>query len=284
MGNWQILRHRVLWAGSLCAIAATLAGCASGHQKFFKSAVAEPHPTMAEYDRYNIAAYAGEPRVHFQHFDDDVGRRLHEDGFALLGVSSFNGVAEDEGTIKRVAKSIGAEVVIAESRYSHTVSGAVPITTHSPQTFQSSGTVQTSSGNWATYSGTTTGTVSQTRYMPYSVARYDQSASFWARTARPRILGATASEMTQEDRQKVGANQGIRIVACARDSPAWAANILAGDFILAVNAQPIDSAQGFVERLLQLAGQTVTLSVMRGAERRDVVVALNPNPMRAPQP
>lgn len=267
----------------LCAIAVTFAGCTSTHQRFFKSTVAEPHPALAEYDSHNLAVYNGEPKVFFQHFDDALGRRLIEDGFIMLGYSSFNGRQEGVEAIKNEAKRLGAEIAIAESQFSHTVSGAVPITSYSPQTVRTSGTVYTSSGNWATYSGTATGTSSQTNYVPYSVARYDQSTSFWTRTARPRILGAVPAEMTAEDRQKVGVNQGVRVVACVRDSPAWRANVLPGDFILAVDSQPLGSLKELTDRLVSRAGQRATLLIMRGSERKELSVDLNPNPMK-PQP
>ena len=287
MGNTERMRRKpscelrgdVVMFLMFCAIAAVFAGCASGHQRFFKSALAQPHPSLAEYDGYNVAVFTGEPKVYFQQLDDTLGRQLSEDGFVMLGYSSFNGRAEGANSIKAEAKRIGAEVVVAESQYSHTVSGAVPVTTYSPQTYQSSGTVWGSSGSWATYSGTTTGTSRQTAMMPYSVARYDQSASFWTRTVRPRILGAVTTEMSAQDRQKVGANQGVRVIACVRDSPAWQANVLPGDYILAIDAQPVSSVNGLADRLVSLAGQRVSLSIMRGNEHMEIVVVLNPNPI-----
>jgi len=90
--------------------------------------------------------------------------------------------------------------------------------------------------------------------------------------------------MTAEDRQRVGANQGVRVFACVRDSPAWRANVLAGDYILAIDAQPVSSVKDGMERLISLAGRRVTLSIMQGTERLELVVNLNPNPMGPSQP
>ncbi len=264
----------------LLSISIMLSGCASGYQKFFRSSMAEPHPPISEYYRYNVNAFVGEPKIYYQTLDEDGRLRLIENGLVLLGYASFNGPPEGHDALVNEAKRIGAEVVFASSQYSHTVSGAVPVTTYSPQTFQSSGTVTTSSGNWASYSGTTTGTTSQTSYMPYSVARYDQHASFWTRSIRPRILGAVAVELNAEDRRTVGANQGVKVVVCVRDSPAWLANVLAGDFILAINGTPVTGLADFAGRLDSLAGSTVVLQLLRGTNRMEMSVQLNQNPLQ----
>ena len=254
-----------------------LTGCQSGYSRFFTSAVTEPHPPIAEYAKYNLVAYAGEPVVQYELFNEELGRRLLEDGFVPLGESSFSGPMEDEGALIAQAKRIGAELVIASSQYERTAAGAIPLTTYTPQTFNSSGTVYTNSG-WATYSGTSWGTVSQTTMMPYSVDRYYHGASYWTRNARPRIFGGYVDELSIEDRRQVGANDGVRLIAAQRDSAAWKANLLPGDILLAIDGQPVKSTRDWAEKIEQSAGKAVAITVSRGSERRDIVVRLNPKP------
>lgn len=260
------------------AVAGMMCGCGSGYQRFFESSIANPHPPLADYDRYNLAVYSGEPIVYSQS-EDGVVRRLIEDGFVILGRSSFNGPAEGGRALREQARRIGAEVVVAESKYSHTVSGAMPVTNYSPTTSYSTGTITSSSGGWASYSGTSTGTLRQTSMMPYSIARYDQGASFWTRTVRPRVLGANVVELSPSDRQKIGTNQGVKVLVCVRDSPAWKANILPDDYVLAIGSHKIQSVREFHEQVHENAGQQVTVAIQRGETKLDVSVSLNPSPM-----
>lgn len=234
---------------------------------------------MTEYDKYNLVAYSGEAEIRRQTFDELLGQRLVEDGYVLLGTSSFNGPMESEQSLTSQAKRIGAELVIATNAYTDTAAGAVPVTTYSPQTYSTSGSMYSSGGGWATYSGTTTGTVANTTMMPYSVRRYDQSASYWTRTARPRVFGAMVDEMTAEDRRQLGANQGVKLVAAQRGGAAWNANLLPGDVIVSVNGQTVSSKGQFQEIVGRAAGNRVQMSIARGSERREVSVDLNPDPM-----
>jgi C-terminal processing protease CtpA/Prc len=71
------------------------------------------------------------------------------------------------------------------------------------------------------------------------VSRYDYVAVFWTRNLRPRIAGIFVNDLSAAERQRVGFNDGVIVMACVRDGPAWTANVLPGDVIVSLDDKPV---------------------------------------------
>lgn len=120
--------------------------------------------------------------------DNDL-RAMLENGYEQLGWASFNGgvKAGSQKEISEHAEDIGASVVLVDSRYTNTVSGAIPFTVQNPSQMvvtNSSGSVDLYGSNGSgtgTYSGTSTTWVpggTTTHYIPIRADRYGYFASF----------------------------------------------------------------------------------------------------------
>lgn len=216
-----------------------LFGCASGYEKFYQ---ASPTPIT------NLAPYAGPAQLTYVQDDPRTAvLRMYENGYALIGFSSFVGPAADPDDAVEQAEKVGAALVAISSKYRNTVSGSMPLTLPTTTTSHSSGTV-TASGTggsaFGTYSGTTTTYGTQTTYIPYSIDRYDQVALYFAPLQR-RGAGVLTMDLSPQEHQQLGTNMGVRIAAVRKGSPAFLADILPGDIVLSIDDLGVyDNASG----------------------------------------
>ena len=209
---------------------------------------------------------------------------MFEDGYDLLGYSSFNAGNVDQSGAITQAKSVNASVVILYSKYSNTISGSIPLTTPDVQTSYSgvSGNIYGSGGGFASYSGsgTTTTYGTQTTYIPYNTRRYDYHASYWIkRDIEGLPIGATMVEVPKEIRQKMGSNKGILLYAVTKNGPFYMADIISGDVLLKIGDkeiyrkdafETIDSYKGNeVDVVIWREGKTITKKVKLGKGNKD---------------
>jgi hypothetical protein len=159
---------------------------------------------------------------------------MSENGYLLIGYSSFNsGYASNQEALEQ-AKQAHAEVVIVYSQFTNTVSGVVPITT--PITQTSTTTIQ--SGTYGSGFGGITATTNtygtRTTNVPYSFDRYDYYATYWVKLKEP-MFGTFVRDLTTSERQQIGSNKGIIVTAVIKNSVAFKADVFRGDIIKRIN-------------------------------------------------
>jgi S1-C subfamily serine protease len=86
-------------------------------------------------------------------------------------------------------------------------------------------------------------------------------------------LAGQAVALGEAQAATAGRERALLVVQTSAGSPAAAAGVLVGDVVLAVDGQPIDSAETLLEHLWTVeAGRAVVLRVLRGPDARDVTV------------
>ncbi|MGH8615058.1 MAG: PDZ domain-containing protein [Gammaproteobacteria bacterium] len=236
-----------------------LASCANPYAQFYQGlpdARVKPfyEPMQAELQIYGS-----------DNFDRDA-QALIRRGYAQIGSSSFNAGsnAVSEAQLRQQAAKIGAHAVLVASKYSHTVSGAVPLTIPHTTTSYSSGTATAygSGGTVNAYgSGTTTTYGSQTVTMPYSVARSDFGALFFAKVKSR--LGIYPHAIDDETRKRIQTNAGISVLVVTEGTPAFAADVLPGDVVLSIGDDSIQSVEHFYQLLDKYQGQKPNFKINR---------------------
>jgi S1-C subfamily serine protease len=191
--------------------------------------------------------------------------------------------------LKEQAVKVGADVVLSKVAFKGSEQRVVPWTTYNPGTMSmtnSNGMVTATAKNNqggavygnANYSGSsltmTSGTYS-TQMVPVTINKYEWGATFWRKATNP-ILGVHALPLTDELRQRLQRNTGVLVKYVVENSPAFRANILEGDVIMAINDEEATSIDAFPELYRKAAGQTVTISLIRGSEEKQVKVKFNP--------
>lgn len=198
-------------------------------------------------------------------------------GYGLIGYSIFNGGLKDpKKTLKQAAK-IKARYVIYFRGDVSTTTRVIPLTLPTSTTSSTSGTVNVyGSGGSATgnYNGTTTTYGSSTTYIPITRSRADQVATYYGPLKRSG-LGMLAAELSQPERTQFGTNRGLRVRAVREESPVYNADVLPGDYILAINNQPVEM-NSLAAAMANLATNPAILSISRNGQRITKVVTAVP--------
>jgi hypothetical protein len=238
-----------------------LGGCSNPYAQFYKDLTGGKDITQEP----RIILSTSEPElIQGTNADADIKKML-ENSYILIGFSSFNAANVSQQSAVEQAKQVHAETVIVYNRYTHTLQGVMPITTPDTQTYSAynSGTIYGSGGGFANYSGSTYGTSygTKTTYMPYAIARYDYSASFWVKM-RPK-LGIHFDDLTDELRKKIGSNKGVCIKVVVKNSPAFAADLLPDDVIRRINNIEIIDKEHLYRMLETEKGNEIELQIYR---------------------
>lgn len=102
------------------------------------------------------------------------------------------------------------------------------------------------------------------------------------RAVEPRAtvnrIGLVVSDLGREQREEFGLERGGVLVDSVAEGPAERAGIRAGDVILAVNHESVESVAGFDELLEAIEpGQSVALLIQRGDSRLFYAIRIPPN-------
>jgi hypothetical protein len=263
----------ILAAAILCI------GCKNPYTDFY-------HPYQTVIGNNRFAQPQGDPSIYSYSANvDQDNRAMRENGFVMVGYSSFNGngnAGSQENVITQ-ARTVGASVVMLKNAHAGTRTGVMPYTTYNPGqviTTNSSGTANaygTGGSAYGSYQGTSTTYVpgtSNTQMVPYTVQRYDFLATYWAKSSKIR-LGVVYLNLPTEMRQRLQRNTGVVADLIIKGSPAFISNILVGDVILKINDEDVIDGTGFSGMLDRFAGKQVVLTIIRGSEQKLISLHLN---------
>jgi membrane-associated protease RseP (regulator of RpoE activity) len=195
--------------------------------------------------------------------------------------------------LEEQAKIVGADIVLTKTSDEGSRQIAMPYLQYHPGTVamtNSSGTVNANaygSGGYAygnaNYSGssttTTPGTFS-TEEVPITVQNYAYAATYW-RKAVPPTFGVVGDALPSEMRQALQRNTGVLTRYVIDGSPAFRANILSGDVIIAFDNVPIESLQQFVAKLEDVAGKLTEVTLLRNGIEKKITVQMNLRPPKS---
>lgn len=249
--------NRILF---LLSFVIVLAGCENPYSKCYQDFTGGKN--ILQDPKYLISTESPK-RINGSSIDKD-DKAMMEDGYLMLGVSSFWASDINQNDALKQAKKIHASTVITYCDYKETVSGVAPMTVPTTQTSYHSGSVY-GSGMSANYSGTSTTYGSRTSYMPYSFNRYDYYASFWTKK-KPSRLGVNLQDLTDEIRKKIGSNKGVYVIVVEKGSPAFDSDILSGDVIRRINGQEIIDYKHFHNLLGKTSNSDIELEIFRDGQ------------------
>lgn len=246
------------------------------------------HDIAKGQDTSNVIFATGEPTTLKGNDPESDNIRMIEEGYVMLGYSSFTGPQRNENQAIEQAKQLKAAVVVIYSKYLDTKSGIQPLVIPDIKTSKSSaqstafgsavGTGGYASGSATAYgTGTTTTYGTKTIYKPYSIDRFEQGATYWVKR-KVIVFGTLAIDLPSEFRQKIGSNKGVLVMIIAKGSPAFSADILKGDIIKKINNTEIIDQKHFLEILTLNANKKVTVTLLRDGKEIVKEVKLNPEP------
>lgn len=239
--------------------AAALAGCANPYADFYRGAP----------DARVLAGYDGSETGVKIFTSDNIERdrrALIRKGYWPVGEASFNAESSkgSEQRLREQAEKVGAQAVLLSTRYSHTVTSAVPLTLPNTTTSYTTGnaTAYGRNGPVSAYGSSQTTTYgTQTVMVPVSQARSDFGAVFFMK-GRTRI-GIVPAEISDATRRKLGSNSGVMVDIVIDGSPAFRSDVLPGDLVIGVAGEPVYGIDGYVKLLEKYEGKTVAFGLMR---------------------
>lgn len=254
----------------------SISGCASGYKRFYHSV---PEPALRHVSEERIHAPSGDPQVRNAHaMSRQLVLQMQEQGFAPIGYSHFNsGRHQSRSSVISEARRVGADlVVIIDPSYTGTRSGEMAVTTPTTSTSYTTGsaTAYGAGGSATAYGQSTTTTYgTSTSYIPYSVDRYDFGAVFFV--AVKSHFGIIMSDLSAEQARMVQSNHGVYVDGIVRDSPAFNADILQGDIILADNGVKVEGSRWLENEAKNHPGKIMHLKVWRSGSVIDKTVIID---------
>jgi serine protease Do len=238
----------------------------------------------------NALPYSGNTQIFTTSSESNDVKELFRNGYALIGVSAFQGPPQARNALMSQAKKVGADVVLYASVYLGSQQAEVPIVQYHPgQTYTttSSGTANANAwgdggyaygtGNYYGTSTTTSPGTFDTQTVPVTVQRYQYEAGFFRET-KPPILGTITIPLPSEIRQLLERNTGVLVWIVRNDTPAFNANILEGDVILKMNGEDVSSVSDYTRKCFSFAGRKVDIEIWRNGQSKTIPVQLNRAP------
>lgn len=203
--------------------------------------------------------------------DNDV-RRYREHNYVVVGESSFNGVKVNENRAKKQAEEVGATHVIVSSEFTDTQS----YIDYDYQDFYRTVYVhKTKNIDGKPVRYTEAVTVRDTVTVPYRryYDNYDQWAVYMVKSNRVPKLGLVMRDFAPNERDSLGRNTGAFVDLVMDGSPAFFADIMAGDALVAINGEKVASANHALQMIdgLSLEGAEIIVTVLKQGEPKDIV-------------
>lgn len=196
-------------------------------------------------------------------------------GYRPVGQSSFNGEIESEKALMKQAQSVGAVLVLINSKFTENRKITTPVFVPNNQTTYSSGSVYGTSGS-AMYSGTSTTYSSTVVPITTHQERYNQTAVYFVKSTRKLKVGLFLIDLPPDLRIKIEQNTGALIDVVAENSPAFVANVLPGDILVEINGTKILSVK-HADDVIRATNPTdgkCTLKVIRNGTERQIELQL----------
>jgi hypothetical protein len=223
-----------------------LSGCVNNYKEFYHSSI--DIKTLKNIEKIESDQ---EPKLtEVSDLKQEV-RRLRAKHYVVIGYSSFNGKYEDRKNAIEQAKSIGASIVLVNSKYSNTQSTTSAFVLPGRNTFQANTVI------------------------PYTShqRRFDQNAVYLVKSKRKMKYGINIANLTPEQRTKHGRNSGVLITTVFEDTPAFYANIVTGDVLIGVNGNSVNNEKQAKKELIKLEESNFSiLTIIRNENKKDIRV------------
>jgi len=238
-------------------IIASLSGCATNDYKNFYSEYADPK-TLPNLEELKPGQ---EPELYTSNNLGQDVLTMRSKGYAVIGESAFNADHEDPAKAIMQAKAVGATVILVNVEYTNTESSTTPLLLPNNQTTYFAG------GAATTYGTVVVPISSNTR-------RYDQFGVYFAKWKEKARFGIQGRDLTPVLRRELERNTGMLIEVVVEDTPAFDANVIAGDVLIEVNGKTIrdyDAAAKILGAVPESA-ESAVITIIRNGEEEDITV------------
>ncbi|MEZ5756680.1 MAG: PDZ domain-containing protein [Emcibacteraceae bacterium] len=207
--------------------------------------------------------------------DRDV-QSYREHNYIVIGESAFNGLQESPQNAVKQAKEVRATHVIVSSAYTGTESR---LDYDYQDVYHTVFVNNVRTINGKTVNVTEAVTVRDTVTVPYmrQYDKFDQWAVYMVKSLQRHKLGILMRDLNPGDRMTYKRNTGAVIDVVLSNSPAFLADIVRGDVLLAINGSKIINGDDAVSKIqaLDVNGTKVVLSMLKDGQEKEITLEFN---------
>ncbi len=202
--------------------------------------------------------------------------KLWEKGYRPIGDARFNAEWENDGDALKFARKLGAGYVVRYTKYLGSHETTRTITT--PQSSTTPLNVRVN-GAYGLQIGTLTGTMTtrwtETETVPYTYTLFGHTAVYFALLEK-RGSGLYLIPPTKEGAAVAGTDQGGQVLAVRDGSPAYNADILPGDVIVALDGQGLPTYSSFNKIIAEAGDAPILVTLYRKHVQRQIAMVIPP--------
>lgn len=202
---------------------------------------------------------------------DQTVQTYREHNYLIIGESAFNGIKESSSNAKRQAKDAGATHVIISAEYTDTQS---ELAFNYQTNYRTIYVNRIKMVDDKPVHYTEAVTIRDTVAVPYTryYNNFDQAAVYLVRSIRPRKFGLILTDLDFELRKQLGRNTGAYIDLVLNGSPAFLANIMPQDILLAIDGVKILNKAHAESHIAQmnLSGKKVIFTVIHQGQQKNI--------------
>lgn len=190
------------------------------------------------------------------HYDEDNISML-EDGYDMIGSSGFEAGSIKPDMALEHARSIKADVVLVYSKYASKKSSLSKL-------------------ELIKEAAKTTGEIDPESLNSQDDEQYKYYASYWAKLPMP-LLGLHVIKLSRKDKDtdKSIEEDGLKVLAVIKQSPAFKAGLKRGDVLLKMGAMDLQTPAQLSQAAMKYAGKQVEISYKREEESKTTNATLN---------
>lgn len=190
------------------------------------------------------------------HYDEDNISML-EDGYDMIGSSGFEAGSIKPDMALEHARSIKADVVLVYSKYASKKSSLSKL-------------------DLIKEAAKTTGEIDPESLNSQDDEQYKYYASYWAKLPMP-LLGLHVIKLSHKDKDtgKSIEEDGLKVLAVIKQSPAFKAGLKRGDVLLKMGAMDLQTPAQLSQAAMKYAGKQVEISYKREEESKTTNATLN---------
>jgi C-terminal processing protease CtpA/Prc len=190
--------------------------------------------------------------------------KMLEDGYDLMGTSSFQGPFVEPNQALKHAQYIEADVVLVYDRKINEMTRSARLRQihdemKKDNKSEKNAVIEISEAD-----------------LKDKNSKYEFYATYWAKLPQP-ILGLHVIKLVKRnsDTKETQQEKGLKVIAVIKDSPAFKVGIQKGDVIITLNDVNTESPEDFSKSVFNQQGNKVKIKYTRDDEEKEVSVELN---------
>ena len=209
----------------------------------------------------NLVSLQANPdtKMYVSNHKDDDNISMLESGYDMMGTSGFEAGEVPADLALQHGKAIKADTVLVYSKYGSAKTAASKIAMIKESAKKNGGMVDP-------------------KDMVDEPTQYKYFASYWAKLPPP-LLGVHIIKLTPKnsghDDNATATNNGLKILAVIKGSPAEKAGLMRGDVLYKIGATVLNKPEALSPAVRQLQGQTVAIEYARDGAKAITTAQIN---------